>query len=365
VGGGMQVAVSFFKDLNDLLYENDEFIFLVSYELHKKIITQEYASHIRIIAFEAKHSKYVILRALRCKSIEREIRPDHIFVLFGPSYHKSAVPKTVGFARPHYIYSNSPYFSKAPIGERLFMLSLMKLHEFLFIKNSDAIIFETEDARRIMQEKIFKDHPISLFVVGNTLNNIFLEDELWVNCEKLERQLNRFNCLCVSANYTHKNISILKSVARYLIKNFPDFRFCFTLTLSKEEFQLDDELVPYFNLIGSVNHNELPDLYTKCDAFILPTLLEVFSTSYLEAMFMEKPILTSDLGFAHDICGDAALYFDPLSAENVGEVVYQLALDKALQEKLVTLGNNQLRRFTDSKGRTMAYMDIIRGKQGE
>lgn len=360
MGGGIQVAVSFFRDLNNPQYVNDEFILLVSYELNKKINPSEYGSHIRVIALESKHSNNIILRALRCKYFEKQINPDCIFVLFGPSYHKSRTPKIVGFARPHYVYRSSPYFSIAPRGERFFMFILMKLHEYLFIRNSDSIIFETEDAKRIMQDKIFNQHPISLHVVGNTLNNVFMEEERWVTCEKLEVNAEKFRFLCVSANYSHKNIEVLKETARYLNEKHRQFKYSFVLTLTEDEFPLESDIQANFELIGSVNHNELPDLYKKCNAFILPTLLEVFSTSYLEAMFMNKPILTSDLSFAHDICRDAALYFNPLSPADIGKAVYRLANDTNLQEMLIASGNNQLSRFTDSQGRTEAYLRIIK-----
>ncbi len=40
----------------------------------------------------------------------------------------------------------------------------------------------------------------------------------------------------------------------------------------------------------------------------IPTLLEVFSATYLEAMLMKKPIIASDLEFSRDICGESAYF---------------------------------------------------------
>ena len=64
-----------------------------------------------------------------------------------------------------------------------------------------------------------------------------------------------------------------------------------------------------------------PKLYNQADAMFLPTLLETFSASYPEAMKMERPILTSDLDFAKDICGDAALYFNPLDSYDIANKI--------------------------------------------
>jgi glycosyltransferase involved in cell wall biosynthesis len=48
-----------------------------------------------------------------------------------------------------------------------------------------------------------------------------------------------------------------------------------------------------------------------------PTLLETYGFPYIEAMFFKKPILTSDLDFAHSICEDIAFYFNPHSVESI------------------------------------------------
>jgi len=61
----------------------------------------------------------------------------------------------------------------------------------------------------------------------------------------------------------------------------------------------------------------VPSLYAQSDALLMPTLLESFSGTYVEAMFHKIVILTSKLDFAEDVCGESAFYFDPTSPEDI------------------------------------------------
>ena len=71
------------------------------------------------------------------------------------------------------------------------------------------------------------------------------------------------------------------------------------------------------------------------DAVIQPTLLESFGRVYVESMFFNLPILTSDRDFAHERCQDAAIYFDPLDADSVARSMAQVIEDAALRLRLV------------------------------
>ena len=62
-------------------------------------------------------------------------------------------------------------------------------------------------------------------------------------------------------------------------------------------------------------------------------------------MKMQKPILTSDLSFAKDICQDSALYFDPLNPKDIAEKIIRLSADKELQNQLIGNGLERLKQF--------------------
>ena len=97
----------------------------------------------------------------------------------------------------------------------------------------------------------------------------------------------------------------------------------------------------------------------------LPTLMDIFSANYPEAMRMEVPIATSDLGFAHGLCGDAAEYFDPLSPESIGDAIYRLANDPGRRAELAAAGKRRLGCFKNSAERAAAYLRIIEDIAGK
>ena len=76
---------------------------------------------------------------------------------------------------------------------------------------------------------------------------------------------------------------------------------------------------------------------------------------------MEKPILTSDLSFAHTVCGNAALYFDNTNPEDISSKIKCLFHDKTLYSKLIKNGTEQLKSYMDSKKlRASSYLDICK-----
>jgi glycosyltransferase involved in cell wall biosynthesis len=90
--------------------------------------------------------------------------------------------------------------------------------------------------------------------------------------------------------------------------------------------------------LGPVDQRDLAGLYANIDAVVLPTLLESYSGTYVEAMALGVPIITSDRDFAHEVCGDAAVYVDPTDPAAVATAIASLADDPARQEVLIERG---------------------------
>ena len=79
---------------------------------------------------------------------------------------------------------------------------------------------------------------------------------------------------------------------------------------------INENLTNIINL-GTINHSEISDFYANIDGVILPSLAESYSGNYVEAVMEEKVIITSNLNFATEVCGNCAIYFNPFSAEEL------------------------------------------------
>ena len=74
---------------------------------------------------------------------------------------------------------------------------------------------------------------------------------------------------------------------------------------------------------------------------------------------MGLPIITTDMGFAHDVCHDAALYYPPRSVQGAAAAIFRLLDDGALWERQIDRGKEVLLRFPTSEERYRAYVRVL------
>jgi glycosyltransferase involved in cell wall biosynthesis len=65
------------------------------------------------------------------------------------------------------------------------------------------------------------------------------------------------------------------------------------------------------DVMGSVAPEELASLYRRAACLVFPSLYEGFGLPVLEAMASGCPVAASNRGAIPQVCGDAAVLFDP------------------------------------------------------
>ena len=88
-------------------------------------------------------------------------------------------------------------------------------------------------------------------------------------------------------------------------------------------------------------------MYQRCQLCFLPTLLEVFSASTVEAMYFNLPIVATDFPFNTEVLADSCLYYEPKNAKEAAKQFAKLISDRALQEKLKEKMKIQLGKYGD------------------
>lgn len=352
-GGGIQVAISFLNDLCSI-EDNNQYHVIQSVNSAKQINKLDFDKRFKFYDLTEEH-KSILNRIKKIREIEEHLKPNVIFTVFGPSYHRSNYPKVVGFALGQVLYPQSPYFKEISILNLVKIKLASKLKSFLFQKNSDVLIYETDDANTIYSR--INKNKIKGYTVSNTVNSIFFNKQSW---KEISVEKSLFDIVYLSANYPHKNIEIIPKVIDKILEIGKLDNFRFHLSVSKEEMNFEDKYDQYINYLGKVEIKQLPLLYKRMDLLIMPTLLETFSTTYLEAMISNIPIVTSNLSFARDICGDAALFAEPLDAKDYADKILSLYYDKNSYKKMVEKGNENLKRFGTSMDRTKKYLEILK-----
>jgi glycosyltransferase involved in cell wall biosynthesis len=98
--------------------------------------------------------------------------------------------------------------------------------------------------------------------------------------------------------------------------------------------------------LRQVDAGKLAKLYQAADVFLFPSLEEGFGLPVLEAMSYGLPAVLSNTSSLPEVGGDAALYADPLSPEDIAAKVRQAAEDSALRERMIQAGIARAREFT-------------------
>ena len=95
--------------------------------------------------------------------------------------------------------------------------------------------------------------------------------------------------------------------------------------------------------------SELPAVYKGAEVFCYPSIFEGFGIPILEAMCVGTPVLTSTGSCFGETGGDAALYADPLNAEEIASRLTTILADETLREQMRAKGKEQASKFTDEK----------------
>lgn len=96
----------------------------------------------------------------------------------------------------------------------------------------------------------------------------------------------------------------------------------------------------------NASDNDLRCAYAGALALIYSSLHEGFGIPLLEAMAAGCPVLCSDIPVFHEVAGDAALYFDPHSVNDLLEKMRKMANDGTIRDDLIARGRNRVTLFS-------------------
>jgi glycosyltransferase involved in cell wall biosynthesis len=175
--------------------------------------------------------------------------------------------------------------------------------------------------------------------------------------ERLHRLLSRYGIyrsylLHVGYWQPRKNLERLVRAYDLLRHRAPDFSFQLVLCGRRHLSDCLDRLVNELSLDGSVvltgpvSDDDLTMLYQGASGFAMPSLYEGFGLPPLEAMACGVPVMSSDRSSLPEVVGDAALYFNPESVEEIAAAMERLCGDSALREQLVKRGLERVKQFS-------------------
>lgn len=373
-GGGLQVADSVCGQLDRFSREH-RFVVVLSRFLDKTAERIKNYDNVEVLRYDLPQSfrSVVLGRDKFLDGFVEERKVDAVLTVFGPSLWRPRLPHLCGFARAQLLLTDDVKVKgyrltvrevkgyRLPVrevkGYRLTVKERIVHRVWAWGFRRSSRVFYTENAYiSAMLPRLIKGAEV--YTVSNYYNQVFDQPERWQRNVKLP-EFEGTTLLSVSSAAAHKNLGIMVPAAEWLEREHPDFNFRFVLTCKEAPFELPERLKKHFVFIGRVDVSECPNLYEQADIMFMPTLMECFTATYPEAMRMQVPIVTTDLEFAHGLCGDAACYYSAVDARAAAQAIYKVATDEAYRSRLTANGKEQLKSYDSYEQRAEKLVEIL------
>jgi hypothetical protein len=178
----------------------------------------------------------------------------------------------------------------------------------------DAVIVQTQamrsalgDAYPELREKIhIVSQPAPRWLLGGVSN-------------ETPRKPGGLRLFYPAAGYPHKNHALIRRYAN--LPGRTDAIESITVTVE----QPAGEAATALRYLGQIEPAEVMRQYAACDALLFPSLDESYGLPLVEAMHLGLPIVAADRPYAHVLCGEGAIYFDPTSDASLAAAIDELA----------------------------------------
>jgi glycosyltransferase involved in cell wall biosynthesis len=120
--------------------------------------------------------------------------------------------------------------------------------------------------------------------------------------------------------------------------------------------------------LGHIAETEVAGLYRGAEALIFPSLYEGFGLPPLEAMACGCPVAASNVGAVAEVCGDAALLFDPEDVGAIADVITRVTTEESLRAELAAAGTARAAEFTwrkTARKHLEVYQQALAGGAGQ
>lgn len=115
---------------------------------------------------------------------------------------------------------------------------------------------------------------------------------------------------------------------------------------------------------GFVTDGELKALYEHAGCLVFPSLYEGFGLPPLEAMYCGCPVIASSRTSIPEACGDAAMYCDAMSADDIAEKISLMMSQGGLRQRYRAKGMAHAREYRWDRS-AKRLLELLYGKESE
>lgn len=359
-GGGKVTCINILDALLAIDNNNEYFLVVPDHEDYHVLNLEERVSEVRYYKQRLGYiDRFVFDLYTRHKYID-EFDPDLIWAMGGFGLIDPPTNQAVSIQNPYLMYDLDK-ITELDIVSRVKVSYQRQIFQKQ-LSNTDFVIFQTNTMKKRCKNRYNYR--------GNTLVTFkgvskFIDQGNRQVPKRLRSYQEKFKLFYLTRYYPHKGIEALIEMMDKYREELSDTILIITIEANQHKNAakvihdirkrgLSDRVIN----VGYLQQSELAGYYRNCDSLIMPSRLESFSGTYLEAMKFGLPILTSDLDFAREICGDSAEYFNPWDLKSIFHKVQKVKNNTALSDQLVRKGKERLSNKFDISWKDIA-IDIL------
>ncbi len=231
-----------------------------------------------------------------------------------------------------------------------------------FYKNiyrSDLIITGSNFTKKeILKRTNFKSEQIRVIYHGVD-HNLF---KLYNNIE-LDFRLPPKFILSVGSIEPRKNLLNLLKAYNLLEKEIKDEHKLILVGFkgweNSEIIELINKNKEYIEYLGFISNKDLAKVYNLSTCFVYPSFYEGFGLPIAEAMACGSAVISSNSSSLPEVGGEAVIYCNPHSVEDIKEKIEKVLLDKNLRDKIREKGLKQAKKFSWEKS-TKEHLEVFK-----
>lgn len=285
--------------------------------------------------------------------LARETNADVLFTPMGVGPLRPPVPSVVGWHDSTVVYPESPMWAKVSLRKRA-TARLRARYARARVARADVVCVQTlVMARRLSHAWRI---PLERFRIVPNGPSEFLRGEL----PRDERPPGPARVLVVATDQPAKNLDVLEPVGRALGElGETDVEIVVTVRSPNAQRPSSFGSAVPVRWLGQVPHAELAQLYRSADVVFVPSFMESFSAVYVEAWQFQVPLVTSDLDFARELCGSAAVYAPPTNARVLAAVIQRVLGSEVERDRLVAEGTRRFEALPSWRERLERYVSAV------
>lgn len=352
-GGGKNILDNYLNQLH-LTNQTHTFYVLTPDQKGYEIYAKNNVILVDVKEVFKKNILFLALYFLELPILLRKLKIDLIFN-FGDVIIPTKTDQIYFFDWAYAVYQEEYIWNRMSFKDLL----VRKIKVFLigkYIGKVKLTICQTQNmAKRLVSHYKLQNIVVVPTPVGIEFNNAELSYQFNLPKEKIK-------FLFPASFSSHKNFDILIPLGEQIKKS--KLPYVIVLTIDKVAAkgffeEIEKKKIDCIINVGKLPGTLMPTLYKQCDALFLPTLLESFGIPYIEAMAYEKPIITSDLDFAREVCEKLAYYFDPFDAASILKAMQGAFNNENQRIERINLGKAKVNSLPDWENVFLEFQKYI------